>query len=766
MEIDGNTLILFIIILFFFFSSPGGDGVSSQYEFNQLQNLKTQWSMEYDSFQNLTYDSNFRNITGLKLSYQDVLSDADANATYPIPGKNYDEWRQDQNFVILPEDIIGKVKKHVWITHSSGQHQDIFPPNISSTLLGQIDLVSNDVFERIPMPIPKFYDPPTEFSDINPPSGDTYTHEWPLFGELHNVTFNSGEVSIQVSHKDSVRDRLNQNKEVYFNSQSNRWKVLSLRIDFSDRNENEKHSLTTDAIYDVRRGRILFMTQSAKFHSVLALPHYMNLQYDNDNDSEEMYKSLKKLVDEYWTASNFVETLTMNNLLESYDDAKFKCEYIGFLQLEPWNQYTPDQLKMIDDELNWPLGRPANLSSLPPIKLKSGLLYSPDCGIELQLEDVLGKRYEIQMRSIRNHLIFGIGLFAAQIYLLLCQMHHTNTPSRVNKISFYCFSMINLVDGSLATLYFIAASVLPALYLPLVISSFACFILASIFETRYLISVYSSQFNERNVSILTLLRGNSTANSDDDNNNTATENFVVPDEASISGTLYGRFFFMLICFTLLTLSSTSWPRRMRMIFEYVLIFVFNSYWIPQIFRNAVKGTEGRIPRAPEGTSSQQRQDKMPLLWKFILGTTIIRTLPVAYVFTYSSNVFRHHKDVRFVVILCLWLLFQISILYSQTILGSRWFLPKMAIPEGYSYHRPISSKELMEHGVSSNFTVDCAICMSEIPIHVEDIPETHDRDIQSYMITPCDHIFHTHCLENWMSYKLQCPVCRSPLPPL
>ena len=37
---------------------------------------------------------------------------------------------------------------------------------------------------------------------------------------------------------------------------------------------------------------------------------------------------------------------------------------------------------------------------------------------------------------------------------------------------------------------------------------------------------------------------------------------------------------------------------------------------------------------------------------------------------------------------------------------------------------------------------------------------------RQYMITPCRHIFHTACLEGWMRYRLQCPICRDVLPPL
>ena len=29
-----------------------------------------------------------------------------------------------------------------------------------------------------------------------------------------------------------------------------------------------------------------------------------------------------------------------------------------------------------------------------------------------------------------------------------------------------------------------------------------------------------------------------------------------------------------------------------------------------------------------------------------------------------------------------------------------------------------------------------------------------------YMITPCDHYFHTQCLESWLNQKKECPCCR------
>ena len=36
---------------------------------------------------------------------------------------------------------------------------------------------------------------------------------------------------------------------------------------------------------------------------------------------------------------------------------------------------------------------------------------------------------------------------------------------------------------------------------------------------------------------------------------------------------------------------------------------------------------------------------------------------------------------------------------------------------------------------------------------------------EQYYLTPCNHKFHKQCLLEWMEKRLQCPVCREPLPP-
>lgn len=78
-------------------------------------------------------------------------------------------------------------------------------------------------------------------------------------------------------------------------------------------------------------------------------------------------------------------------------------------------------------------------------------------------------------------------------------------------------------------------------------------------------------------------------------------------------------------------------------------------------------------------------------------------------------------------------------------------------------------------------SVDCAICreLLEVPVFnnnnkgsggssdlaaASGITGVFAR--KAYMVTPCRHIFHTNCLEGWMKYRLQCPICREELPPL
>ena len=66
----------------------------------------------------------------------------------------------------------------------------------------------------------------------------------------------------------------------------------------------------------------------------------------------------------------------------------------------------------------------------------------------------------------------------------------------------------------------------------------------------------------------------------------------------------------------------------------------------------------------------------------------------------------------------------------------------------------VDDGDLVELQQETAGEIDCVICMSGINV-------LRSRE---HMITPCNHIFHGACLEQWMNVKMECPTCRAPLP--
>src|SRR5690349_11441084 len=152
-------------------------------------------------------------------------------------------------------------------------------------------------------------------------------------------------------------------------------------------------------------------------------------------------------------------------------------------------------------------------------------------------------------------------------------------------------------------------------------------------------------------------------------------------------------------------------------------------------------------------------------------------------------------------ILAGWLWIQVWILFAQEILGPRFGLPKEWLPPAWDYHpilreddveggeMPIGLAQSAKEGThtvgdsrkkSDNYsrTVDCAICMNGLEVPIAPAREEGEKGLtgtggvqgmlarRAYMVTPCRHVFHSVCLEGWMKFRLQCPICRESLPPL
>lgn len=63
----------------------------------------------------------------------------------------------------------------------------------------------------------------------------------------------------------------------------------------------------------------------------------------------------------------------------------------------------------------------------------------------------------------------------------------------------------------------------------------------------------------------------------------------------------------------------------------------------------------------------------------------------------------------------------------------------------------------------------CSICMelvTEEPGVDKPLIDKKKKKTVRVMRTPCNHYFHEKCLKEWMDIKLECPFCRTRLPPL
>lgn len=161
-----------------------------------------------------------------------------------------------------------------------------------------------------------------------------------------------------------------------------------------------------------------------------------------------------------------------------------------------------------------------------------------------------------------------------------------------------------------------------------------------------------------------------------------------------------------------------------------ILVILHLFWVPQIITNIV------------------RDSRKPLHPHYILGMSLTRLAIPFYVFGCPHNFMRIQPDNKWCISLGGVVAFQAAVLILQHYLGSRCFIPRQILPEKYCYFRRVDQ--------DSNHATDCVICMTAIDL---------TQRPNDCMVTPCDHFFHSGCLQRWMDIKMECPTCRRSLPP-
>ena len=183
---------------------------------------------------------------------------------------------------------------------------------------------------------------------------------------------------------------------------------------------------------------------------------------------------------------------------------------------------------------------------------------------------------------------------------------------------------------------------------------------------------------------------------------------------------------------------------------------------------------------------------------YIVWHSISRLFLPIYAKAFGKNLFDLRPSYLKVAILIIIICVEAIVLILQKGLGPRFIIHKKCRKQNqiFDYYR---DKVNIEKHVSQNPL--CVICLENLNVEVDKNfnkikkkkkPKTLERKIMNvlyldvlnrkikncikylegaypkkkYMITPCDHVFHTVCLEKWMKIKNECPYCKNEIPPV
>ncbi|TID13036.1 hypothetical protein E6O75_ATG10175 [Venturia nashicola] len=607
-------------------------------------------------------------------------------------------------------------------------------------------------------------------------------------------------------------------------------------------------------------GHVILTTSSAKFAGIFALPHFGL----SENLFRAGQKALQPRLERIIKLQISRELETINPYSSSIDGTSENfysphCDLVAYLQQHPLEvrqksgasvSVKSSMVGDIEKELRFPEGH-KNLA--PPPLTMSALIFSPDCGFIIESKGqpeyapsegihLRGEKQEAYVRAgINCTLLFGI-ILAGQLYLTVCQMKESSTPSTRSRVSTYTIGLLSLGDGFAGMSFLPLGMLIDSASPALLSTAFMAFLGVCFFDMRFLLDIWTIQVQEQGrqarqqapastilneqtagirqqaapaaVPIITAAGGDSlplpissraalasgasavplSFDQDEPADDitpavTATQPTQANDARRELGSLYGKFYLILLCIVFLSLHATSWYPILRSAYTNTIVFIYLSFWTPQIYRNTL------------------RNCRKALLWKFIIGQSVLRLLPIWYFYTVKENVMWGKTDSHAFLFLAGWVWCQVWVLVVQEALGPRIFVPASWVPPAYDYHPVLREDEegagmpigFTQAAVDENapslvstrsmsdlqnrdkeeakgkWTSDCAICMGLIealvvPAGASEVEGSSFAGNllarRMYMVTPCRHIFHTKCLESAMRYRLQCPICRESLPPL
>ncbi|PHJ21493.1 zinc c3hc4 type (ring finger) domain-containing protein [Cystoisospora suis] len=337
-----------------------------------------------------------------------------------------------------------------------------------------------------------------------------------------------------------------------------------------------------------------------------------------------------------------------------------------------------------------------------------GEILSSDCGFY-----VFFRGWEVDYIALASHitsltLIFNVKTLL-EMRLFWKQMQHTEGAgglgSATSQALLQRVSVVGLAWHVALDVFEAIAILRVAMHLQLMMAYFAILImfksiLFGAMEVRYLMSVWNAR-QERDSPDMDIMR-------------------------RALGLLYKNFFGLLVVLVL---------------FVYYVFPAFPPLCVPLYFV--------WLPQIAWDVWKAQRNS---MDGQFVIGISLCRLVFPTYLFGCPVSLFQSSfhgvklPNYPVLVVVIIIMIVQVALMQAQRRFGSRFFVPLDLLPHVYNYHRPLPSSlaDDPEAGLP-----ECAICMNPV-----------DTKSKHRSVTPCDHLFHDKCLQQWMEIKMECPNCR------
>ena len=213
---------------------------------------------------------------------------------------------------------------------------------------------------------------------------------------------------------------------------------------------------------------------------------------------------------------------------------------------------------------------------------------------------------------------------------------------------------------------------------------------------------------------------------------------------------------------------------------YLITTIYTLSWLSQILVSVCKNSRPPLPRL------------------YIVWLSLSRLYIPIYTRGFSHNYFNLRPYYLKVGLLTIITFIEAIILLLQKSFGPRIIIPKKFRKQNQVFDYYKDKVNIQKH-VSQNPL--CVICLENLSVDVDENfnrikkkkkPKTIGNKImgifyldilndkikkflkylegknikKKYMVTPCDHVFHTVCLEKWIKLKSECPYCKTNIPPI